>query len=45
MTLPAGTDVTARDKLLVGSRTFDVLHVPTDRSWEISLRVLCNEIL
>jgi SPP1 family predicted phage head-tail adaptor len=45
ITLPALTDVTAKDRLIVGSRTFEVAAVLDPRSWEIGRRVLCVEIL
>lgn len=44
ITLPAGTDVTAKDKVVSGSRTFHVLAILAARSWEISRRVMGEEI-
>lgn len=44
ITLPAGTDVTALDRLLSGGRTFEVTSVLVPRSWEIGSRVLAQEI-
>jgi len=45
ITLPALTDVTAKDRIVVGSRTFEVAAVLDPRSWEIGRRVLAVEIL
>jgi len=45
ITLPAGTDVKAQDRILVGSRTFEVTIPLRPRSWQISCRVLCTETL
>ena len=45
ITLPALTDVTAKDRIVVGARTFEVAAVLGPRSWEIARRVLCLEIL
>lgn len=44
LTLPAATDVTAKDKMVAGGRTFQVLAVLAARSWEISRRVICQEV-
>lgn len=44
ITLPAATDVTTKDQLRTTSRTFQVLAVLAVRSWEISRRVVCQEI-
>ena len=45
ITLPAGTDVGAGDRIKVGSRTFDVTIPLRPRSWELSRRVLATETL
>lgn len=45
LTLPALTDVTAKDRIVVGTRTFEIAAVLDPRSWEIGRRVLCVEIL
>ena len=45
VTLPALTDVAPADRLVVGSRTFEVLAVLSARSWEIARRVLAVEIV
>ncbi len=42
--LPAGTDVTVKDRIVVGSRTFEVARVGA-RSYEVSREVLCREVL
>lgn len=43
VTLPSGTDVTTRDRIVWGSRTFEVSGVQAARSWELSRRVECVE--
>lgn len=45
VTLPAETDVAAADRIIVGSRTFEVEGVLAPRSWEIGRRVVCREVL
>lgn len=45
ITLPAGTDVAARDRIIVGSRTFAVTLPLRPRSWQLSCRVLCTETI
>jgi SPP1 family predicted phage head-tail adaptor len=45
LTLPAGTDVTAADRIAVGARTFEVVLPLAPRSWEIGRRIVCLEIL
>jgi SPP1 family predicted phage head-tail adaptor len=42
--LPALTDVTAADRIVVGSRTFEVAAVLAPKTWEVGRRVLCKEI-
>lgn len=44
VTLPALTDVAPADRLVVGSRTFEVLAVLSARSWEIARRILAVEL-
>lgn len=41
--LPAGTDVTVKDRIAVGSRTFEVNRVG-ERSYEVSRECICREI-
>jgi head-tail adaptor len=41
--LPAGTDVTVKDRLVVGSRTFEISRVG-ERSYEVSRECICREI-
>ena len=41
--LPAGTDVTAKDRLVVGARSFEVARVG-ERSYETIRECLCREI-
>lgn len=45
ITMPAGTDVLAGDRILIGSRTFEVSIPLRPRSWQLSCRVLCTETL
>lgn len=46
VTFPAGQDVTSKDRIVIGSRTLEVIEV-LDRheSWEISRRVPCAEVV
>ncbi len=44
LTLPALTDVRPLDRILVGSRTFEVAGVGA-RSDEVSRRVVCTEVV
>lgn len=46
VTFSAGRDVTPKDRILIGSRTLEVIEV-LDRndSWEISRRVSCSEVV
>lgn len=37
-TLPQGTDVTAKDRLLYSGRTFEVIRVNNDESWQTAVR-------
>lgn len=41
--LPAATDVTVRDRIVVGSRTFEVQRVDA-KSYETSRAALCTEL-
>lgn len=41
--LPAGQDVTARDRIVVGSRTFEVARVGA-RSYEVERECICWEV-
>ena len=43
ITLPALTDVTVADRIVVGARTFEVVGVLA-RTEEISRRVVCTEV-
>lgn len=45
ITLPALTDIAAGDRIVIGSRTFEVSLPLRPRSWELSRRVLCTETL
>lgn len=42
--LPVGTDVTPRDRVVIGARTFEVKDVMDDRSQPTHLRVYAQEI-
>lgn len=44
LTLPALTDVTAADRIVVASRTFEVVDVGA-RSDEVARRVVCMEVV
>lgn len=41
--LPAGTSVTVKDRIVVGSRTFEVSRVG-ERSYEVSRECVCREV-
>jgi head-tail adaptor len=43
LTLPAGTSVRSDDRVLVGSRTFEVLGVLAPRSYELATRIVAVE--
>lgn len=43
ITLPVGTDVQPADRLVVGSRTFEVVEALA-RSLETARRVICSEV-
>ena len=45
LTLPAGTNVLPRDRITVGTRTFEVVNVRSPRSFEVSCRVVGVEVL
>ena len=44
VTLPATTDVTTKDKLVIGARTLEVQAVLAPRSWEVTRRVIASEV-
>ena len=44
ITLPALTEVAATDRIVIGSRRFEVILPLRPRSWELSRRVACQEI-
>ena len=44
VTVPAETDVTVKDRIVVGSRTFEVSR-SGDRSYEVARRLICREIV
>jgi head-tail adaptor len=39
ITVPVGTDINARDRVEIESKTFEVTFVPSDASWQTALRV------
>lgn len=43
ISLPVGTDVTARDRIVIGARTFEVNGVG-ERSYGVELHAHCQEI-
>jgi hypothetical protein len=43
VTLPYGQDVKPKDRIVIGTRTFEVQGIAA-RSWEISRRVHCTEL-
>ena len=45
ITLPAFTDVSQTDRILFGSRTFEILDVSTVHSFELSTVAQCEEVL
>jgi len=45
VTLPAATVVTTDNRLVVGSRTFEVVGVLAAHSWETARRVVCVEVV
>ena len=44
ITLPQGTDVTERDRVVIDSRTFEVV-TPLAHSWETARRVVATEVV
>lgn len=42
--VPAGTDVTVRDRVIYDSRTFEVARVGA-RSYEVSRELICREVV
>lgn len=45
ITLPASTVVSVKDRVTVGSRTFEVLDVDARRSYELHTALRCQEVL
>jgi hypothetical protein len=43
ITLPAGTDVTVKDRIVVNARTFEVARAG-GRSYEVARRLVCREV-
>lgn len=44
VTLPAGTDVTDRDRLTYAGQTFEITGSSDPRSWATSIRLECKEV-
>lgn len=44
ITLPVGTSVTPKDRIVIGSRTFEVVGVPAV-SYPATLNAICAEVL
>jgi len=44
LTLPAGTDVTTADRVIVGTRTYEVVGMLTPRSYELATRFVAVEV-
>lgn len=44
ITLPAETDVTATDRIVIGARTFEVIAVMARRTFELHTGVRCQEV-
>jgi len=44
ITLPYDATCTAKDRIVIGSRTLEVLGVAAVGDWQTALRVLCKEI-
>ncbi len=43
ITLPAGTDITVKDRVVVNARTFEVTRAG-GRSYEVARRLICREV-
>ena len=41
-TLPTGTDVTAKDRLVYGGRSFEAIRVNNSEMWQTAVRVECR---
>ena len=44
VTMPIGTDVTAKDRIRIGGRAFEVSFVNNDESWRTACRAECISI-
>jgi head-tail adaptor len=44
VTLPAGTSVTERDRLVYEGQTFEVIRTNNPRSWDTCIRCECMEV-
>lgn len=43
--LPQGTDVTARDRIAIGTRTFEVLGIVAPHTYETARGAVCVEVV
>lgn len=44
ITLPVGQDVAEKDRIVVGSSTYEVAGVSKHGAWELSVRVSCTKV-
>ena len=44
VTIPAGTDVTQRDRLSIGGTVHQITGIRAPRDWELSRRIECVEV-
>lgn len=44
LTLPRSADVTAKDRVVVGGRTLEVVAVLDGHAWELTKRLVCVEV-
>ena len=45
LTMPHGTDVTAKDRIVVSGRTFEVVGLAPRVAWSLAVRVVATEVL
>lgn len=44
VTLPYDQDVLVTDRIVIGSRTLEVVNLDVPRSWQVTKRVSCKEL-
>lgn len=44
VTVPVGTSVSERDRIIFSSQTFEVVRTDTPRSWDTCVRLECMEV-